>query len=281
MTPPDLEFARTIRAFWDQHPHDYHARRECPPWFVLREIDRKVFKHHAPWAHERFPLLSALIPYAQHRTNRVLDLGCGTGWGLEQFVRQGARGMGLDPARSHLGWTEERLRGVAGFEGVIEGDGTRLPFADGAFDVVLCWGVVMHTRDPAAIAREIHRVLRPGGTAYVMLYHANSLHWRWTLGFLHGVLALGFLRHGRRELFRRLTNNPELGGSPVARAYTRRQARDLFAGFASCRIEVNDQAHALAFFPSKRLPLAYLLPAAMRRWLARRIGFHLWLRCTR
>jgi SAM-dependent methyltransferase len=48
-------------------------------------------------------------------------------------------------------------------------DGRRVPCPDGAFGAVLCGAVLSYVRDPQAIVDEIHRVLRPGGAAYVSL----------------------------------------------------------------------------------------------------------------
>ena len=46
----------------------------------------------------------------------------------------------------------------------VVADGTRLPFGDGSFEACLCSETVEHVKDDAAVIREIHRVLRPGGT---------------------------------------------------------------------------------------------------------------------
>ncbi|MBI4229233.1 MAG: class I SAM-dependent methyltransferase [Planctomycetes bacterium] len=46
----------------------------------------------------------------------------------------------------------------------VWGDALSLPFADGSVDVILCSSVIEHVTDPAALARECARVLRPGGT---------------------------------------------------------------------------------------------------------------------
>src|SRR5262249_1364123 len=45
--------------------------------------------------------------------------------------------------------------------------GQRLPFRDASFDGLLSIAVLEHVRDPFACAAEIHRVLKPGGRAYV------------------------------------------------------------------------------------------------------------------
>lgn len=98
----------------------------------------------------------------------VLDLGCGCG--LDVYVAAhlvGATGrvVGLDMTAEMLEWArrfagEWALGNVSFVEGAIEA----LPFEDGAFDMVISNGVLNLVPDKDAAFREIHRVLRPGGT---------------------------------------------------------------------------------------------------------------------
>ncbi len=100
---------------------------------------------------------------------RVLEVGSGA-HGLVFFFGT-TRGVGVDPlacdyAALFPAW-QPRARTVAAA-------GERLPFADASFDVVLCDNVVDHAEDPARIARELVRVLAPGGLLYftVNFHHA-------------------------------------------------------------------------------------------------------------
>ena len=50
-------------------------------------------------------------------------------------------------------------------------------FADAEFDFVCCSGVLHHTRGVEQGLREIHRVLKPGGSMYLLLYGAGGVFW--------------------------------------------------------------------------------------------------------
>jgi SAM-dependent methyltransferase len=88
---------------------------------------------------------------------RILDFGCGTGGNSDAFARLGEV-VGVEPNAGALALAH--ARGAARF---CQGSGTSLPFAPGAFDVVVASDVLEHIKDDAAAVREIARVLRPGG----------------------------------------------------------------------------------------------------------------------
>jgi SAM-dependent methyltransferase len=97
---------------------------------------------------------------------RCLDLGCGTGRAIPLLVQAGWTVIGSDVSADQL----EAARGHAGdlAEELLQADAHDLPFADAAFDAVA--SILTHTDfdDVGAVFREVHRLLRPGGTfAYV------------------------------------------------------------------------------------------------------------------
>jgi len=102
---------------------------------------------------------------------RVLDLGCGFGRHAYEAMRRGASVVACDLGLAEL---NEVLSVYAAMQidgelpdavGVIaaNGDGTRLPFADNAFDRVMASEVLEHIPDDEAAFAELARVLRPGG----------------------------------------------------------------------------------------------------------------------
>jgi SAM-dependent methyltransferase len=90
---------------------------------------------------------------------RVLDLGAGTGLLTQVVLDSGHDVVAVDPAPEMLGELAARLPGVATAVGTAEA----VPVGDGSVDAVVA-GQAAHWFDPAPAAREIRRVLRPGGT---------------------------------------------------------------------------------------------------------------------
>lgn len=94
------------------------------------------------------------------RKLRVLDLGCGTGFFLSDLVASFPDSYGLDLSQAMLGVAREK---DAIRHRLVAGDGTRLPFADGSFDVVLCRGSLHHLPNLNTALAEINRVLSDDG----------------------------------------------------------------------------------------------------------------------
>ena len=118
-------------------------------------------------------------------------------------------------------------------------DGERLPFRRESFDVVYSNGVLHHTPDTSGAIREVHRVLRPGGVAKVMLYHRNSLNYWVEIVLRRGVLGLEFLRgRSAEEIMSRVIEFSDHDARPFVKVYSRNQARELFGMFKDVRVDV-------------------------------------------
>jgi len=99
-----------------------------------------------------------------------------------------------------------------------------LPFHDASFDIVYAWGVLHHTPNTEQAVREVRRVLRPGGTALVLVYHRYSMV-GYMLWMRYALLAM-----------RPFTSLSEIYAkcleSPGTKAYTCAEAVQLFSGFS-------------------------------------------------
>lgn len=91
----------------------------------------------------------------------VLDIGCGTGRWLRRYLKLQCRPVGLDATQDML----RRASSVGLACPVVAARAQKLPFQDGAFDLVSDVTVVQHisSSDQEGVLKEMVRVLRPGG----------------------------------------------------------------------------------------------------------------------
>ncbi|MEX0774370.1 MAG: class I SAM-dependent methyltransferase [Phycisphaeraceae bacterium] len=106
-------------------------------------------------------LLRTVRQQAHHARGRLLDVGCG-GQPYRPLFTDVTRYIGVD------------LPGAQRID--VAASALALPFADAAFDTVLCNQVLEHVPDPGLLIREVQRVLRPGGTLLLTTPQVWGLH---------------------------------------------------------------------------------------------------------
>lgn len=127
------------------------------------------------------PKLWSLIFESVTPEIRCLDLGCGTGNSYAaELRRRGVSYVGVDISPQAV----ETARGQ-GINAQVITDAAELPFADDSFDLVICVEVFEHLFAPHHAAREIRRVLRPGGR--LVASTPNVAYWRLRANMLVGV----------------------------------------------------------------------------------------------
>jgi SAM-dependent methyltransferase len=89
---------------------------------------------------------------------RCLDLGCGSGHYLDALTSTGRSVTGVDLSADQLRLARRHGRPL------VRADASRLPFASGAFGIVVGMWMSTDVDDFAGVLREVHRVLEPGGT---------------------------------------------------------------------------------------------------------------------
>lgn len=156
-----------VREYWNNHVHDWKVARSPAG-------TREFFEEIEAYRYEKLHYLPKVVDFDAWSGRRLLDLGCGVGNDLSRFAKGGAicTGVDLAPHSIDLARSNFEQRGLHAEFFVM--DGERLDLPDNAFDVVFCHTVLHFTPDPYSMVREIHRVLRPGGTAILMTVNRRS-----------------------------------------------------------------------------------------------------------
>lgn len=198
---------------------------------TLHEGEDKTIKLGHPsylWRFGQERRLCLINHYAPLSDKRVLDVGCGLGIYVQAMRAFSKRvyGVEIDAQRA------ARARRVS--PDIVVATAERLPFSQGAFDVVLLHEVIEHLEDDRRAIQEAHRVLSPGGR--MVIFAPNRLYPLET----HGIFWRGRYHFGNFPLVNWLPALLRDRLAPHVRAYTRRDLRNLLTGL-SVRVIVHTQ----------------------------------------
>lgn len=293
MSQANAQLKERVKAFWQKNPCGTKFADAQPGtrrFYELVEEHRYRTEWHIPQA----------ANFAGARDLKVLEIGCGLGTDGAQFAQAGADYTGVDLTDAAIELAKGRFE-IFNLPGKFQtADAERLDFENDTFDLVYSHGVLHHTPDTAAAVSEIHRVLKPKGRAMVMLYHRDSYNYRVNISVLRRAGAqllksdigikfvhiatgepIDSLREHARMLRSQeesylkpeefLNRNTDGAGNPLARVYSRKEAKKLFGQFRNVRVQT--------YYLNKRwLPvLGKVLPRAVESKLAGRWGWHLWV----
>jgi SAM-dependent methyltransferase len=297
----DLTEAETSsrQQFWTGYQPGFRASGAEPgsPEFYA-EVERHRY--------ELEPAILELARFEEWRDRDVLECGCGIATDGMRFLRAGARYTGMDFSPTAIGLASARAEAEGHDQArFVAGSITDLPFEDGSFDLCYSNGVIHHAPQTQRIVDEMHRVLRPGGQALVMVYHRNSFNYFFSIMVLRRLLASALLipgavggiarltgeapavLEGHRALLREhglayltdagrfLSHNTDGPGNPLSKVYSRRTGARLFGAFSRVETEVR-------FLNLRAYPRGERLErTAWARRLGERAGWHLWIRATK
>lgn len=227
----DSAIKRDIRAWWGDLYRQIYAEIDAR---LTREIFPRALDELEDLFKRRRHLAVVEMPLDALVGKRVLEVGCGGGGHSALFARKGASVIAADLTPERAASAGFKLCLLPGSDGrAYQADAERLPFRDNSFDIVYSNGVLHHSEDTGRAVAEVHRVLKPGGRAVLMLYARHSAAF-WFNIVPRGLLTGEMFRRPEPEWIGRVTEgNPKFGQAknPITRVYSRKEILCLLRDF--------------------------------------------------
>jgi ubiquinone/menaquinone biosynthesis C-methylase UbiE len=170
--------------------------------------------------------------FDKYSGKRVLEIGVGLGTDLAQFAKAGAECHAIDITASHLQLAQRNLALRQFRADIRNADATSIPYPDNYFDAVYSFGVLHHIPDANAVAKEIYRVLKPGGVCLIALYYRWSFFHMYTL-LIRGILRGRLFKYGYAGLLSMIERGADgVTIKPYVRLYSKRTMRKLLHQFS-------------------------------------------------
>jgi SAM-dependent methyltransferase len=263
-----------VQEFWTQHPMVY-GPKSASPEDIFNRMERVMREEYWYAQDAGEPLFARYLDYASLKGRRVLEIGFGTGWLLNEFVRAGAEVHGIDLSLSHAELCRHRFRGQDVRLQIASAE--NIPYPDESFDLVAAFGVLHHASDDERCYAEVHRVLKPGGRAFIAVYRRHGMKYYYQNIFRKGVLGGGLLRHRFNvdEFMRSVTDKygDDSPGAPISRFYIEPELRQRLSMFSRLEFRVAGSRAELSEIPLSHLPVSdWVLSAKRRAALLQRHG---------
>ncbi len=158
------------RLWWERMPMtyaDWHADDRLP-------VDAEEFKQIETRVFAASPFLRQWFGRMDFQGQKVLDVGCGAGALSCRLAKMGARVTAIDITEAAVALARRNARAQGLDMDIVRMDAEDMALPPASFDFVFSWGVLHHTDDIGAAFREVSRVLRPGKSGLVMVYHRAS-----------------------------------------------------------------------------------------------------------
>lgn len=241
-----------VRVYWNDHIHDLElAKNPVGSLGFFDDLDEYRF--------DKLNYLPKLVDFENgFKGKKILEIGCGVGIDLARFAAGGAKVTGIDLSETAIDLARKNFaaRNLTGNFLLMNGED--LDFPPDSFDVVYVHGVLQYTSNPQQMAKEMYRILKPGGQAISMVY--NRISW---LNALSKIMKVDL----------------EHEDAPVLEKYTISELKDILKPFDATKIvperfPVKSRLHRGwkgALFNGIFVPAFKILPS----FLVKPLGWHI------
>jgi len=211
LDPEGLTLIELVREYWNKNPYEYQLSRS-----PLGTID--YFLDVEAYYSKKYGYLKKYIDYSALCGKKGLDIGCGFGNDLVILTQAGALVTGVDISDIAVEMSKKNLEIRNLNAEVFQNNGETLNFKDNSFDFVFVNSTLSYTPNPERMIQEIHRVLKKGCEAYLIVYNSNS----W-LNILYKVF----------------NNKPPREEAPALNQYSIKQFEELLNCFSDIEIKTD------------------------------------------
>jgi ubiquinone/menaquinone biosynthesis C-methylase UbiE len=188
----------------------------------FEEVERERYKQQN-WQHEYFD-------FEGFKGKKILEIGVGHGTDNLQFAKGGAICHAIDITQKHMDLAKCNFE-LRGYDIEIKlSDATQIAYPDNYFDCVYSFGVLHHIPEMEKCIAEVQRVLKPGGTFYMALYHKWSLFHLVYKIIVRGIFKGDFFKIGYDGILATIEKGAD-GKTikPYVKLYTKAEVNDLLA----------------------------------------------------
>ena len=224
---------RLSRILWDT-VNDMTKPERAPQLQLREEFNRWAHEgrgegmeeHHLPIAEATLALMN-LQP-----ADCVLDLGCGTGWLARRIAARVAAGqiLGVDVSDEMVRRAQAASASVSNLQ-FLQGSAEEIPAPADSFTQVISVESAYYWQEPARGVAEVFRVLRPGGSAWILInyYRDNPYCHQWFVHFripTHLLSVAEWQRLFDDASFSMVNHRRIFDATPVPEVYTGQWFRD-------------------------------------------------------
>ena len=285
-----------IKNFWNQHPVGENFID-----YGVGGID--FFKRYDAFRYKTENHILTELDKIDFKNKDVLEIGIGQGADAMQIIKRGANYYGIDLTEKSVERALHRFKLYnLPYKKIEVANAENIPYPDDTFDIVYSHGVIHHSPKIDIIVNEIHRILKPGGRAIVMLYHKNSFNYYVSIGIIRrlglfllipfpflskflqklsgedhqritehrkNLLTEGIQYLSMKNFIHRSTDGPFNLHSSV---WNKTTVKKLFNVFSTVETNIHflNQRHLLG--------LQHLISKSFKQKLSNKYGWHLWIK---
>lgn len=205
-----------VDTFWSRHT-------VITPQLSLMRVPKQD-EEFIRWRALQYPMFHELMGlWGDHTGEVVLDYGCGPGTDIVGFLlySNAKKAIGIDISEKALVFASRRMA-LHNFKPDtvslirISDSATEIPVPDNSVDFIYSQGVLHHISHPEAILKELHRVLKTGGNASIMVYNRQSIWFHLYVTYFETMVLKRFQGLSEEQAFAKTTDTTDC---PIARCY--------------------------------------------------------------